>query len=200
MIFQKFVSVSLSELLTFQLSLGILLYPITFLISDLVTEVYGKKHATYMVNVSIVASLLVMGFLYICDQITAVIWSPVNDDVFHQVFGIYSVATFASLVAIYLSQLLDISTFAWIKTQTHGKYLWLRTNISTIMAQIIDTLCVLAILCAFNVISWDKFFLLFSNGIWFKILAAICVTPLCYAGRFVLNRVHCDSVFNSSTL
>ena len=117
---------------------------------------------------------------------SAATWSPVDDSIFHQVFGLHTIAIFASLVAIYISQLVDISIFAAIKAKTNGKYLWLRNNISTVSAQIIDTACVLAIMSFFSILEWQNFFSIFSDALYFKIIAALLTTPLCYYGRFLL--------------
>jgi len=188
MVFQKFVTLSLGEFLSMELSLGILLYPITFLISDLVTEVYGRKHASYMVTISVLLSALMAGVIFFFDSLESTKWSPVDNDTFHRVFGNYFVAIFSSLVAVYISQLLDITIFSWLKEKTEGRHLWLRNSASTAIAQIVDTLCVTVILAMFHILKWDQIPNLFFYGLTFKILSAILTTPFCYLGRFILKR------------
>jgi len=186
-VFQKFVHFSLGEFLSLELSLGIFLYPLTFLISDLVTEVYGKKYANYMMTTSVLISSLATVAVFIFDHLESTTWSPVDNHTFHKVFGNYSVAIFASITAVYIAQILDISIFVWIKEKTNSKYLWLRSGVSTALAQIVDTLCVTGILLFFNIFGADRFMQILLSGLSFKLISAICTIPLCYLGRFFLN-------------
>jgi queuosine precursor transporter len=189
MVFQKFIHFSLGGFLSLELSLGILLYPITFLISDLVTEVYGKKHANYMVTTAVSISASATIILFIFNTLEATPWSPVDNRTFSKVFGNYSVAIFASMTAVYVSQLLDVAVFAWIKEKTHNKHLWLRNITSTVLAQIVDTFCVTVILVSFKIFPSAQFIPIFSDGLVFKVISAILTIPLCYLGRFFLKNI-----------
>ena len=70
LIFQKFVTVNILSL-EFELSVGVLLYPVTFLISDLTAEFYGNQHANHMIKMSVLCSLIVMGLIMIGDYFPA---------------------------------------------------------------------------------------------------------------------------------
>ena len=115
LIFQKFFSWSPFGLYTFELSVGILPYPITFLITDLISEIYGKRKANQVVIAGLVASVFVLGVVLLADNVPATLWSPVNNETFSKVFRLTSIAVFASMVAYLLAQFIDIRIFHYLK-------------------------------------------------------------------------------------
>lgn len=187
LIFKKFVNLSFFGL-NFDVSVGILLFPVTFIISDLVTEFYGKKKAFKMVNISIIITLINILIIYIANIFNATSWSEVDNKTFNLVFGSFSSAVFASLVANYISQNCDIIIYDFIKNLTNSKYLWIRNNISTFIAQTIDTICVVSIMLIFNQIPDKQFFVIAFSSIRFKFVATIFSTPLCYLGYRLMNK------------
>jgi uncharacterized integral membrane protein (TIGR00697 family) len=187
LIFQKYVHISVFNY-TAELSVGIFLYPLTFLLSDLVTEFYGKSSAHFMAVVSICVSFIATLLLCVSDALPALSWSPVNDAVFHQVFGVFWVALFASLIAMYSAQTVDIIIYSALKKATNSKHLWLRNNVSTICAQFIDTLCVTIIMASFKIVPWDKVYILMLSSMSFKVIAALLDTPFCYLGCYLIKK------------
>lgn len=188
LIFQKFFSWSPFNLYTFEISAGIIPYPITFLITDIISEVYGRKKANQVVMAGLFASVFVLGIVLIADAAPATDWSPVNNDTFTSVFGLTGVAVGASMLAYLLAQLIDIRIFHFWKKLTKGKHLWLRNNASTFVSQLTDTATVLLLLCTANAISWDKFWILLINGFIFKVVMAMLDTPLLYLATSVLRK------------
>ena len=188
LIFQKFFTWTPFGLYTFEISVGILPYPITFLVTDLISEFYGRKKADQVVIAGLVSSLFVMGIIFVADLVNSTSWSPVQNETFHTVFGLYGPAVFASMTAYLTAQFIDIRIFHFWKKLTKGKHLWLRNNGSTIFSQLVDTSSVLFLLCYFGVIPWDKFSILFINGFLFKMLIALIDTPLFYFFSGLLRR------------
>lgn len=185
LIFQKFFywypfDIQIHGVKLFEVSVGLLPYPITFLITDILSEIYGKKKANQVVITGIFASLFSLGIIYLGKYSPATNWSPVNDDTFDLVFGAAPLAVLASMLAYLFAQFVDIRVYHFWKKFTEGKHLWLRNNFSTFSSQIIDTLTVLVLLCCFEIISWDKFLGLFISGVIFKIFIALLDTPLLY--------------------
>lgn len=180
LIFQKFFQWSPFGLYTFELSVGILPYPVTFIVTDLVSEIYGRKRANQMVFTGFIASLFTLLIIVVADAAPATSWSPISDKTFSQVFGFTFVAVGASMAAYLIAQLIDVQLFHFWKKLTKGKHLWLRNNASTFASQLIDTLVILLILCSLDVIAWDKFSTLLINGFLFKVLVAAIDTPLVY--------------------
>lgn len=188
LIFQKFFSWDFFGIYTFEISVGILPYPITFLITDIVSEIYGRKKANQMVTAGIFASLFSLLIVYVAKVVPATSWSPVSDSLFIIVFGATALAVFASMMAYLLAQYVDIHIYHFWKRVTKGKHLWLRNNFSTFLSQFIDTASVLLLLCAFGLIEWNLFGGLLLGGFLFKILVAAFDTPFLYLGVWLFKK------------
>ena len=164
----------------FELSVGILPYPITFLITDLISEIYGKKRANQVVITGIFASFFSMGILFVANVVPAIENSPIDDQTFNQVFALSPIAVLASMIAYLLAQLVDIRIYHFWKKLTNGKMLWLRNNFSTFTSQLIDTVLVVGLLTVFGILEWKLFWGLVISGFLFKVLVAALDTPLLY--------------------
>ena len=164
----------------FELSVGILPYPITFLITDLISEIYGKIAANRVVTAGIFASFFSMGILLIADYVPAMESSPVDNATFTQVFSLSPLAVLASMIAYLLAQFVDIRIYHFWKKLTNGKMLWLRNNFSTFASQFLDTFSVVFLLSVFGILPWDLFFGLVLSGFIFKVVVALLDTPLLY--------------------
>ena len=185
LIFQKFfywypLDIKLLGNSLFELSVGILPYPITFLITDLISEIYGKKRANQVVIAGIFASFFSMGILLIANEVPAIENSPIDDETFNQVFALSPIAALASMIAYLLAQFVDIRIYHFWKNLTQGKMLWLRNNFSTFSSQLIDTSLVVGLLSVFGVLEWKLFWGLVISGFLFKIIIAALDTPLLY--------------------
>lgn len=180
LIFQKFFTWNPFGLFEFQLSVGIIPYPVTFLVTDIVSEIYGRKRANRVVLAGLAASVFMLAIIMVSNYATATYWSPVDDEEFSKVFGFTFIAVAASLAAYLLAQLLDVQIFHFWKRVTKGKHLWFRNNASTFTSQFVDTFTVLFLLCSFGVIGWEYFGGLLLNGFLFKMLFAAADTPIIY--------------------
>ena len=185
LIFQKFFSwypfnFEILGIKLFELSVGVLPYPITFLITDIISEIFGKKKANQVVVMGIVSSIFSIALLLLGDVLPANSSSPIDDETFNLVFSASPLAVLASMSAYLIAQFLDIRIYHFWKQLTKGKYLWLRNNFSTFSSQIIDSTMVIALLCFFDILAWDLFLGLVLSSIIFKIIVAIIDTPLLY--------------------
>jgi uncharacterized integral membrane protein (TIGR00697 family) len=188
LIFQKFFSWSPFGLYTFEISVGIIPYPITFLVTDIISEIYGRKKANQVVMAGLFASVFVLGIVMVAESVAATSWSPVDDGTFSKVFGLTGVAVGASMLAYLLAQFIDIRVFHFWKRLTKGKHLWLRNNGSTFTSQLVDTATVLGLLCWVGAIEWDKFGILLLNGFLFKVLMAMIDTPILYVATGCIRK------------
>ncbi|MCB0396351.1 MAG: queuosine precursor transporter [Flavobacteriales bacterium] len=188
LIFQKFFTWSPFGWYTFEISVGILPYPITFLVTDIISEIYGRKKANQVVLSGLIASVFVMGVVLLSSAAEATAWSPVNEDQFNHVFGMTGAAVGASMAAYLAAQFVDIRLFHFWKRLTNGKHLWLRNNFSTIISQLVDTTVVLVVLCSRGAIPWDKFPSLLENGFLFKVLVALADTIPFYICTWMCRR------------
>ena len=193
LIFQKFFywhpfDIQLFGVDLFILSVGILPYPITFLITDLISEIYGKQKANQMVTVGIFASIFSIIIISVADSVPAIADSPVGDLLFSKVFGSTIIAVFASMITYLLAQFIDIRIYHFWKNLTNGRMLWLRNNFSTFFSQFVDTFTITFLLCLFEVLKWDQFTGLLISGFLFKILIALIDTPFLYLGVYLFRK------------
>jgi len=173
----------ITTLLGISVSVGIFMVPLTFLITDIVEEVYGKevvKHFIIAGVLTIIMVFLFTGFF---------IWLPPNarfsyNEEYRIVFGSSMRIMVASVVAFFLAQLHDIWAFAYWKEKMHGKFLWLRNNLSTWVSQAIDTF-VFMMIAFYHVTEKFTFNFIIQLAIpyyLFKVAFAILDTPLVYLG------------------
>lgn len=201
LIFLKFFSLKIDFLnIEFNQSVGLISYPITFLITDIVSEIYGKKKANNIVIGGIFASLIAVFIVYIASILPAAVWSigenkKVDDATFDLVFGQFGVAMVASLFTYLVCQLVDIKIFHYLKEKFAGRKLWFRNNISTITSQIIDTFLILFLLMIFlpseGLSNFSELKVLFINGFLFKLCVALFDTlPLYIIVYLVKGRIY----------
>jgi uncharacterized integral membrane protein (TIGR00697 family) len=188
LIFRKFVEVNLGWCKP-ELSVGVFLYPLTFVVTDLIAECYGKSYADFCVKLSISMSLIVMSLISFADALPASTWSMLNDQEFHKMFSMYEIGFFASIMANLTSQLIDIRIYLLLKRLTKDKHLWLRNNASTIFSQLIDTIIVTGIMIGVGVVPLDKASRIILSTVTFKALFSIFYTPLFYLGVYTLKRM-----------
>ena len=188
LIANKFITIDLG-FKTFVISAGVLPYPITFLITDILSEIYGKKKTARIIWAGFVASLFVLGVLLIAQQFTAIAGSPVDDETFNKVFGNSWRVIFASMTAYLCAQLIDVRIYHFWKEKTAGKHLWLRNNFSTVFSQLVDTTLVVCVLFL-GLRSHSEIIQFILDGWLFKILCAFIDTPLLYASTaFIRNKL-----------
>ena len=189
LIFRKFFHVEwFGGALVFEQSVGLLPYPVTFLVTDLISELYGKRKANSVVIAGLIASLFTLVIISLGQSVDAATWSPVNNGEFDHVFGSTVIAVAASMAAYLLAQFLDVRLFHFWKNWTGGRKLWLRNNLSTIPSQFVDTFPVLFLMCTVGEIEWALFGTLLLNGFIFKVLVAALDTPLVYLGSWLIRR------------
>lgn len=178
LIANKFVTVDLG-FKVFIVSAGILPYPLTFLVTDLISELYGQKKANIVVFSGFVASMFVLLFLWLGSQFNAIPDSIVNDNTYNKVFQNAWRIIAASMIAYLFAQFIDVKIFHFWKRLTNGKHLWLRNNGSTIASQLVDTTLVVMILF---VGVWEPSNIISAiiDGWLFKMLMAAIDTPIIY--------------------
>lgn len=177
------------------LSGGDLLYPLSFLITDIVTEIWGKKRAGFIVLIGFFMSLFMLGVVQICLNLTPhPYWvAPENpfgylspedyQNAFTSVFSVGGTLILASTLAYLASQTIDIRLFHSLKKITRGKHLWLRNNASTMLSQLVDSLIFTGIYFFWGIgLEFAACLEMFVTMYGFKLLFALVDTPFCYAG------------------
>jgi len=178
LIANKFVTVDLG-FKVFTISAGVLPYPITFLLTDILSEIYGRKKTNAVVYTGFAASLFVLMMLYLGSLFPSIEESPVNDDYYNTVFQNSWRIILASMVAYLTAQLVDVRLFHFWKKLTKGKKLWLRNNASTILSQFVDTTLVVLVLFI-GVLPFGTIGDFILDGWLFKVLVALVDTAFIY--------------------
>jgi len=186
LIANKFVSVDLG-FYTFTLSAGVLPYPITFLITDILSEMYGRKKTSRVVLMGFAALLFTILILWLGKQFAAIESSPVSDSVYNAAFGNSQRVIFASMTAYLVAQLVDVRSFHFWKRLTNGKMLWLRNNASTMLSQLVDTTLVVGVLF-YGKESFETMSGFIIDGWLFKALAALVDTIPIYIIVWIIRR------------
>ncbi len=173
------------------LTSGIIAYPITFFMTDLVSEIYGKKRADFMVILGFCFSLVMMGFI----NIVGMLPTPITEfqNAYEVVFSSTFRLIFGSMLAYTIAQLNDNYLFHYIRRLTKGKHLWLRNTASTATSQLLDTATVNTIFFYNNpataafVPNEDIIVVIIANYI-FKFLIAMTDTPFVYIAVYYLRK------------
>lgn len=177
-------------------AVGILPYPLTFLCTDLVSELYGRRRANQLVFVGVFINIFVLGVLYLGDILPSAVvkppWQTLNlkDEIyladgskivgqvemFHLIFSSTVGAVFASMIAYLTAQFIDVQIFHMLKKWTKGKHLWVRNNFSTMVSQFVDSIAVIGVTfgAAYfrQEIAFSALLALFWSNYLFKFLAA----------------------------
>jgi queuosine precursor transporter len=191
-VLSNIISAKLIQLPFFQnfcIPAGLITYPLTFLLSDFVTEIYGVKKAKLMVYTAFGMNLLSFGMI----QITLLLPSPAteNQQEFHNILGLSGLRIFSSLIAYLTAQIVDIQLYAWIKTWTGDKFLWVRNNGSTLISQMIDTLVIDIIYLYWGLkMNMNQVFPIMIFSYAYKSAFSATSTPLLYFFLFLIKRWH----------
>jgi uncharacterized integral membrane protein (TIGR00697 family) len=182
------------------LTTGIITYPLTFLITDIVCEVYGKKRASLMVILGFLASILSLIFINLAVTLPgSEVW--INGELgfrsidemqnaYESVFTLPGFLISASMLAYLVAQLIDVRIFHYLKNKTNDKKLWLRNNVSTMFSQLIDTIIVNSIFLYFGLnLSWEIILKIIIASYIFKIVIAVLDTPLVYIGVYYTRKI-----------
>ena len=189
----------------FVLAVGALPYPITFLCTDFISELYGRRRASFVVWVGLLLNLWVVLILWLggvlppVPEMAAETGLPAPTDysfAFYRVRQLAMGAVVASMVAYLAAQLCDVFLFHFWKRLTGGRHLWLRNNGSTMISQFVDTFAVITIthffargipLDAAEPI-WPQLWVFIASGYVFKFTVAALDTGPFYLGVWALGR------------
>ncbi len=157
---------------------AIILYPLTFLFTDVVSEIEGKKSARDLVMAGFFLSLLMVLILLAGKFLPpAPFWR--HQEAYEAILGSTPRIVAASMIAYLISQNHDVWAFHWWKKKTAGRHLWLRNNLSTIVSQLIDS--VLFITIAFGgAYPLAVIGTMIASQYALKLVIAIMDTPFCY--------------------
>ena len=157
---------------------GVITYPLTFLVTDVISEVWGKKAAQYVVRVGFVCCIVALLLGWLAVLLPAASFYD-QQEFFKRLFGTVGRVTFAGLIAYMVSQTFDVWLFHLIRERTGADKLWLRNNVATVVSQLWDTLFFIVIAFA-GVVPASELFSMVLGQWTIKIIFALCDTPFCY--------------------
>lgn len=183
-----------------QVAAGVLPYPLTFLCTDLISELYGKRRANFMVTVGLGLNVFILLVMLLIDimppatntppwqniELAAPVGLPNGSELsgttglFDLVFATTQGAMFASMMAYVAAQYCDVHVFHYLKRLTNGRHLWLRNNLSTLTSQLVDSIVVISVTFGAALLAGDlalqAFILLMLSNYLFKMLTALIDT------------------------
>ncbi len=184
--------------LSFNLTAGVLLWPIVFIMTDIINEYYGMKGVRFLSYLTVILISFAFIATYSAIKLSpADWWKTVNVEkgipdmqlAFSQIFGQGLWIIFGSIIAFLFGQLLDVFIFHKIKKITGEKNIWLRATGSTLISQFIDSFVVIFI--AFKIgQGWPfpKVMAIALVGYSYKFLMAIAMTPLLYVVHWLIEK------------
>jgi queuosine precursor transporter len=170
------------------MSAGGIPFPLTFVLTDLLNEFYGRKVVRRVTLLGFAMTALAFGMIYFAD---ALAWHGSAEDGAYRTSWemIFSSATriqIASMIAYLIGQFLDISVFFALKRLTGGRALWLRATGSTVLSQGIDT--ALVTLIGFSFLPDEILVEMITTAYGLKIVVAIALTPVLYGLHALIER------------
>jgi len=167
------------------LSAAIFAFPLVFLMTDVIGEVYGKVVAKKFVLMGLFSLIIYLFFNLIANLMPA---SPdfYQKEAYDQIFSLSFRFALASLVAFIIGEYQDVFSFFYLKAKLGGKYFWLRSNLSNLWGQLLDSAIWFAIAFA-GVYSFKTIILMMIPWWLFKVGMGICYTPLSYLGIRLLK-------------
>ena len=187
------------------LAVGVLPYPLTFLCTDFISEIYGRARANFVVwvglglNLWVVLIVWLAGVLPPVPDLDPVTGLPATSDysfAFYRVRQLTLGAVAASMLAYLAAQFCDVYLFHFWKWLTRGRHLWLRNNGSPLVSQFVDTFCVITITHFWAAgipvdpadPIWPQLWVFIASGYGFKVVVALIDTGPFYLGVRFLSR------------
>ncbi|MFI5342746.1 MAG: queuosine precursor transporter [Chlamydiales bacterium] len=188
-VMSNIISAKMVSLPYFDLTIpaGLMIYPLTFLLSNLVSEIFGPKKAKLMVYTAFGMSLL--SFSLIQFALILPTKAPESQNAFHTLLGLSGLRVLSSLTAYLITQIVDIQIYAWIKRWTKARFLWLRNNGSTCISQMIDTIVIDLIFLYWGLgMEMGQVFLVMLFSFAYKAIFSLLCTPLYYFCVLMMRR------------
>ncbi|MCI0366669.1 MAG: queuosine precursor transporter [Phycisphaerales bacterium] len=197
------IALSNGEAFKITLSCGIVLWPVVFIMTDIINEYFGRGGVKRLSVIT--AGLIAYAFvaLWLAQLVPAAEFSGVDDGSFRRVFVQTQFIIVGSICAFLLAQLLDVTVFWWIRRRTGRRFLWLRATGSTVMSQLVDTYVVGMIGLYLPFALKQRWPDAFPNttgvplgivmeaqtaGYGFKLVVAIAITPALYLVHIVIDK------------
>lgn len=157
---------------------AIILYPLTFLFTDVVAEVEGKKSASSLVMAGFYLSIFMVAVILAGRLLPpAGFWK--HQEAYTAILGSTPRIVLASMIAYLISQNHDVWAFHWWRKKTAGRHLWLRNNLSTMVSQMIDSVLFIGV-AFWGTVPPATIGVMILSQYAVKVGIALLDTPICY--------------------
>ena len=170
------------------LSAGIIPFPVTFILTDLLNEFYGKKGAQFVTWLGFCMCFLAYAYLWVGSILPVDARTFIPKPEFMTFYNQYTGMFLASITAYLVGQMLDIQVFHLFRSITKHRFIWLRATGSTVVSQLVDSIIVTTVAFWCQLPVSDMAQLALGNYSW-KFIIAIGITPLLYLGHGLLRRL-----------
>lgn len=168
---------------TFYSTAATLVFAVTFLLTDIVNEKFGRKETHKMIFIAFITQVAATAFIWLAVSIKpAPFWQ--DQEIFEKIIGFTPRIIFASWVAFLISENLDAYIFSWFKNLTKGRYLWMRNAFSSIPAMAVDTIIFVTI-AFYNKMPIGTVIL---GMLVLKWIVGIIDVPFMYLNRWVMKK------------
>lgn len=206
----SYIGIAEDSPIRFSLGVGILAYPITFLCTDFISEIYGRKRANRVVWVGLILNVWVFFLLWLGGALNppadltseGLLEASVQNGkanvpysyAFYKVRYLAFGGIIASMLAYMAAQFCDVHVFHFIKKKTKGKYLWMRNNFSTMFSQLVDSVAVILITHYYAsglplqedvALSTQLFYFILSAYLFKVVCAALDTIPFYFGSRWL---------------
>lgn len=182
---------------------GTLLFPISYIFGDILTEVYGYKRSRRVIWTGFLSLALAASVLWLVSIMPGeATWQDyAGDGAYQSILGGMSSGgiVFASLAAYWLGEFSNSFVLAKMKVLTNGRWLWSRTIGSTLVGELVDTIMFVVVASAFGVFPWSLFATLILTNYIFKVGMEALMTPVTYAFVGFLKRTEHEDVYDRDT-
>lgn len=171
------------------LSVAVFSFPIVFLMTDVVGEIYGKHVARQFVIAGFVSTLLFVLYTLLSDLVPwskDASWAKAS---YEQIFGVSMRISVASLLAFAIAEYQDVVTFFFFRKKWGEKNFWLRSNLSNVWSQLLDTIIFMVVAFA-GIYPWHTLIEIIIPWWFYKVLMGTLYTPLSYVGLKLLKPKH----------
>lgn len=176
------IAVKLIMIGNFVVPAAVLVYSSTYLLTDIVDEVYGRKLGHRTVLIGFVANILGVLAIWLSIKWLPAPFIPAEfQEAYAKVLGQAPRIVFASTISYLISQNHDVWAFHFWKEKTGGKYLWLRNNLSTMVSQLLDTVIFIT-LAFYGTVPMAVLLSMIKGQYIAKVIIAALDTPFCYLG------------------
>ncbi len=186
--------------LSFNFSAGSILWPVVFVMTDVINEYFGKRGVKFLTYIALgVISYAFFMLLLTTKAAPAAFWLEVNADIkpdintaFNRIFGTGMLIIVGSLTAFFVSQLMDAYFFQAFKKATGDRMIWLRATGSTVISQLFDSFIILIIVFYIGADpehrwSWNQIAAIGLMGYFYKVVMAVVLTPVLYVVHGIIG-------------